>query len=62
MEPECPAAVKMFSMNILYNISEAEPDLKPELAAVIEDQLPKGTPGLKNSGQKMLKKLYRQIG
>ncbi len=62
MDPERPTAVKMFSMKILYDISEAEPDLKPELAAVIEDQLPKGTPGFKNTAQKMLNKLYRQIG
>ncbi len=60
-EAEKPVAVKMFSMQVLYEISESEPDLKPELAAVIEDQLPKGTPGFKNAGQKMLKKLYRQI-
>ena len=62
MDPERPTAVKMFSLRILYDISESEPDLKPELAAVIEDQLPKGTPGFKNAGRKILNKLYRQIG
>lgn len=61
MDPERPTAVKMFSMKVLYDISKAEPDLKPELAAVIEDQLPKGTPGFKSAGRKILRKLYREM-
>lgn len=57
-----PVAVKMFSMKVLYEISNAEPDIKPELAALIEHQMPNGTPGIQNIGGKLLKKLYQQIG
>jgi len=56
-----PTGVKMFCMRILYEISEDEPDIKPELIAIIEDLLPKGTPGLKNRGNKILKELYREV-
>ena len=61
-EPNKPVAVKMFSMQVLFVISESEPDIKPELAAVIEHQLPNATPGLKNAGSKILKKLYQKTG
>lgn len=60
IDAERPTAVKMYSMQILYEISQDEPDLKPELTAVIEDLMPKATPGLKNCGGKVLKKLYRE--
>lgn len=61
MDAERPTAVKMYSMQILYEISRDEPDLKPELIATIEDLLPKATPGLKNCGGKVLKKLYQEV-
>ena len=48
-------AVKVFSMQVVYNISKTEPDLLRELAAVIEDQLPYGSAGFKVRGKRILK-------
>ena len=58
-DPIYPTAVKMFSMQIIYNYIEAEPDLAPELIAIIENQYAESSPGFKNRGDKILKKLYR---
>jgi hypothetical protein len=57
-----PAAVQIFSMQILYNISQLEPELKPELIEIIESRLEFGTPGFKNCGGNILKKLYKECG
>jgi hypothetical protein len=54
-------AVKVYAMEILYRISEVEPDLKKELADSIEWRIGEGTPGFKNRGLKTLKKLYKEM-
>ena len=48
-------AVKVFSMQVVFNISKNEPDLLRELAVVIEDQLPYGSAGFKVRGNRILK-------
>ena len=50
-------AVKVFSMQVVFNISKKEPDLLQELAAVIEDQLPYGSAGFKARGNRILKEI-----
>lgn len=54
---DSPIAVKVFSMTVLANICEKEPDLKNELALIIEDQMPYGSAGFRNRGAKILKKI-----
>jgi hypothetical protein len=54
-------ATKMYSMEILYRISELEPDLKPELADTIKMQMTEGTPGIKCCGRRILERLSRDI-
>ena len=56
-----PTAVKMYAMQIIYNYIEIEPDLAPELIAIIENQYQEATPGFKNRGGKLLKKLYKLV-
>ena len=55
-------ATKVYCMQILYNVSEVEPDLKIELISAIEEQVPKGSSGVKYFGKAILKKLYRETG
>ena len=52
-----PAAVKVYCMEILYQISLSEPGLRKELADCIELRLNEETPGFRNRGLKILKKL-----
>ena len=54
-------AVKICCMEILYRFSQEEPDLKKELADTIELGLNEATPGVRNKGQKMLKRLFREM-
>ncbi|MFT4760779.1 MAG: hypothetical protein ACI9XO_000803 [Paraglaciecola sp.] len=54
-------AVKVFSMQVIFNISKNEPDLLRELAAVIEDQLPYGSTGFKSRGNKILNKIQQVL-
>lgn len=60
-DPIYPTAVKMFSMQIIYNYVEIEPVIATELIAIIENQLNDSTPGFKNRGIKLLKKLYKLV-
>jgi hypothetical protein len=53
-------ANKIYSMEVIYNISEKEPDLKIELISAIEEQLPKGSSGVKTVGRRLLNKLYKE--
>lgn len=48
-------AVRVYAMNILWNICQKEPDLSEELAMLIEDQLPYWSAGLKSRGKKIMK-------
>jgi len=61
LSPKESIAVKVHCMEILYRISQIEPDLKKELADSIEWRLNEESAGFKNLGQKMLKKLYFEI-
>ena len=47
-------------MEILYELSEEEPDLKQELITAIEMNLDFASSGLKNKAVKMLKRLKKQ--
>ena len=60
-DPIYPTAVKMFSMQIIYNYIEIEPTLATELIAIIENQYNDSTPGFKNRGDKLLKMLYKLV-
>lgn len=60
-DPIYPTAVKMFSMQIIYNYIEIEPVLASELIAIIENQYDDSTPGFKNRADKTLKKLYKLV-
>jgi hypothetical protein len=42
-------------------MSQTEPDLKQELADSIEWRMQEETPGFRNHGSKLLKKLYREM-
>jgi len=55
-------AAKVHCMEILYCISQAEPDLKKELADSIEWRMEEESAGFRNKGQKILKKLYKEMG
>jgi hypothetical protein len=57
MQPGEAVATKMYSMEILYRISELEPGLKPELADSIRMQMIEGTPGIRCCGKRLLEKL-----
>jgi len=57
-----PAAVRVHAMQILYNISEKETDLKAELLAVIEHEMEyHSTAGIISRGSKLANKLRNQI-
>ncbi|MEQ8362894.1 MAG: hypothetical protein RH948_08500 [Cyclobacteriaceae bacterium] len=52
-----PIAIKVFSMTVLANLARAYPELKGELIAIIEDQMPYGSAGFISRGKKVLKQL-----
>ncbi len=57
-----PVAVRVYALQVLYNLSEEEPDLKPELLSTIryENEL-HSTAGIRSRGKKLAKKLQQQI-
>ena len=56
--PEAPS-IKVYCMEILYRVSESEPDLKKELADSIEWRMNEESAGFRSRGRKILKDLYR---
>jgi hypothetical protein len=53
-------SVRYYSMDILYSITKNNPDLKHELALIIEDMMPFASKGLKTKGRKILKEIQRE--
>jgi hypothetical protein len=60
-DPAEKAAMKMYAMVILYKISQFYPEIKTELIATIENQLPRSSAAVKSGGKQILSKLYKQI-
>jgi hypothetical protein len=54
-----PAAVRVFALQVLYNITEKEPELKHELVLIIENIIDGSSEGLKNRAGKLLHKLRK---
>ncbi len=59
--PLVPAAIRCNAMDILYKISQVEPDLKRELALVIETQMRDGGPAIISRGKKLLGRLMPEL-
>lgn len=55
-----PIAIRAFSMTVIYNLSEKYTDIVPELKTSIEGLLPDASTGLKNRGNKILKRIARK--
>ena len=59
--PKSAIAHKAYALTILYNISETEPDLKPELITLFKEQLETESAGIKSRVINMLKKLHSEV-
>jgi hypothetical protein len=54
-----PVAVRVYAMQILFNIAQKEPDFSGELIELIEHEMEyHGSAGIASRGGKLLKKLY----
>lgn len=49
-----PVAIRVYSMQILFNLSENIPEIGDELARILEEQLPDETPGYRSRANKIL--------
>ncbi len=56
-DTEIPVAVKVHSMQIIYNAIQQFPELKAEFIAVVEDQIPKNSLGFKSRARRLIAKL-----
>ena len=57
-----PVGIRVYALQILFNISEKEPDLKVELLAVIEHEMElHPSPGIRAKGRNLAKRLAKQI-
>lgn len=57
-----PLAVRVHAMQIIYNISETETGLKPEVLAIIEHEMENhASAGIVSRGRKLARKLREQI-
>ena len=52
-----PVAIRVFSMQILANLSKKHPDIIKELGSIIVDELPYAQPGFVSRGRKIIKQL-----
>lgn len=57
-----PIAVRVHAMQVLFNISEVEPELKNELIQLIEHEIEyHSSAGIRSRGGKLLRKLNKQV-
>jgi hypothetical protein len=57
--PKTPIAIKVFSMTVAANISSNLPDVKKELALIIEERMTFESAGFISRGKKILKQLAK---
>lgn len=60
-DPQVPIAIRCNAMQVLYNITEKEPDLKRELLLVIQGQMAEGGPGVLSRGKRLSARLQADI-
>jgi hypothetical protein len=60
MDPAQKPAIKVYSMEILYKVSQVYPEIKNELISSIEEQLPRSGTAVKSRGKQILAKFYKQ--
>lgn len=60
-DPGEAIALKIYSMEILYRISNSYPEIKPELISSIENEIPKNFPSIRGRGKRLLKRLYKEV-
>ena len=56
-----PAAIRIFAMTVLYNISLTIPELQHELVVLIEDRIEFESAGYQSRGKKILKDLQKRL-
>ena len=61
LSPSEKVAMKIYGLDILYNLTKLYPELKSELISYIKDQIPKSSIAFKSKGNKLLKKLYTEM-
>lgn len=55
--PAIPAAIKAFSLTVLFNLSHQYPEIKPELKLIIEERWDTETAAFRSRGRRILKGL-----
>ena len=55
LDRKADQSFRVYSMQIIYNYSKKEPDLLPELKAIIEQEMEYALPAFKSRGKKILR-------
>lgn len=56
-DADIPVAVKVHSMQIIYNTIRQYPELKDEFVAVMEEQIPRNSPGFRSRARRLIANL-----
>lgn len=59
LKESVPVAIKVFSMEILLNITRVYPELKEEFITILEDQMPNNSAGYKARAVKIIKAMEK---
>jgi len=54
-----PVAIRVFSMQILFNLSRDFPEIGQELARILEEELPDETPGYRSRARRILGRMRK---
>jgi len=54
-------AIQVYSLEILYRISNLIPEIKPELIAILQSKSSESSAGIKSRSGELLKKLYEEV-
>lgn len=58
-DPAQPIAIRVFSMTVLYNLTDEIPELKNELIPLLEQNMPNASAGFASRARKVLSSLKR---
>lgn len=61
MNKKEPVAIRVFSMQILANLSYHYPEIRPEIRVIIEDEISFAKPGFVSRGRKILREFDKSV-
>lgn len=59
VDHSCPVAIRMYGLQVVFNVGKSEPDLMSELLLILDELIPEGQAAIKSRGIRIRKAILK---